>query len=116
MIVVSPFLDVSTVRTLGKWGGVSVSKTIVSTEEWLSKIEIASASPLAHYQHVLAMGKPEMEADETIFGDALEEMEERATLRIAVYTQSCSESGMARVAHSGWVARTQPSAGGAERT
>ena len=80
VIVVSPFLDVSTVRTLGKWGGVSVAKTIVSTEEWLSKIEISSASPLAHYQRVLAMSKPEMEADETIFEDALEEMEEQSDI------------------------------------
>ena len=80
MIVVSPFLDVSTVRTLGKWGGVSVARTIVSTEEWLSKIEISSASPLALYERVLAMSKPEMEADETTFGDALEDVEEQSDI------------------------------------
>jgi hypothetical protein len=114
VIVVSPFLDVSTVRSLGRWGGTATPKKIVSTEEWLSKIEKSSPSPLVHF-HLLAMSKPELEAAEANFGDALEEMDEHsdvayrrlhAKLLAVRHGKSCTLwMGSANATERGWTGK-----------
>ena len=59
--LVSPFLDLSTVRALGKWGSRNVRRTILSTPAALDAVVASDATAfVGHFHEVLRCGRPEL--------------------------------------------------------
>ena len=62
LIVVSPFLDGTTVGALGRWGGADTHRTLVSTQRELSGLAGQAGRPLHAYAEVLQLDAPDLEA------------------------------------------------------
>jgi len=58
LIVVSPFLDGTIVGTLGKWGDIRTSRTLVSTRAELAKLSGQASKPLTGFQDLLFLDSP----------------------------------------------------------
>jgi len=65
LLVVSPFLDGSTVKKLGKWGEKEIPRTLLSSQRALSGLAMQKGSPLLHFSELLVM--PDFDEDESLF-------------------------------------------------
>ena len=69
MIVISPFLDATTVQALGNWGDTSTRRLLMSTRESLTKLSAQNPQALPGFAgHCLAMESPE-ESIVTLFDE-----------------------------------------------
>ena len=67
LVVISPFLDGTIVRALGKWGTAETPRIIVSTRSELAKLASQTGEPLAAYSELLFLDAPT--PDEQVAGD-----------------------------------------------
>ena len=65
LIVVSPFLNVETLRQMGDWGSQTTKRSLVSTRLAMGEIVFSVKAPLAHFDRLLELQSPEQEAPET---------------------------------------------------
>lgn len=61
LVVISPFLDGTTVSRLGRWGNTQTERTLLSTWSELARLHGQSGQPLAGYSQLLTLGAPEPE-------------------------------------------------------
>ena len=67
LIVVSPFLDGTLVRQLGKWGDAAMHRTLLSSRTELAKLARQASKPLNGFHELLFLNAPT--PDEQLSGD-----------------------------------------------
>ena len=72
LIVVSPFLDVGTLRQLGAWGTDITSRSLVSTRLAMGEAASSVKTPLASFCRLLELQSPQQEALELATDGAME--------------------------------------------
>ena len=105
--LVSPFLDLTTVQAVAKWGGKGVRRTILSTPTALNAVAAHDATVFAeHFHEVLRCGVPELLAvgcdplvDEPSF--AVETVRRVKSCRHLVFTPNFSTPLAERIADCG---------------
>ena len=69
VIVVSPFLDATTLGKIGSWGTEKTNRMLVSTRVAFREIASRQRSVLARFASVLQLGVPDLESNETASKD-----------------------------------------------
>jgi len=59
LLVISPFLDGTTVKHLSGWGGTTTTRTLLSSKIELLKLAAQAGKPLAGFQDLLMMSSPD---------------------------------------------------------
>ncbi len=76
LLVISPFLDGGTVRTLGSWGGTATKRYLLSTRSELSKVRAQVNKPASGFDELLYMETPELSIAATTPSAESDEAEE----------------------------------------
>jgi hypothetical protein len=116
LIVVSPFVDGTTVKRLGRWGDKKAEKVLLSTQPELARLNTQAGRPLAGFQQLLSLDAPEQEGDDMPPEDTTEEqevtsedeeIEARGLHAKLIYTERAEGGGMlwlgsANATHRAW--------------
>lgn len=111
LVVISPFLDGSTVVQLGRWGSPQTHRTLLSTPMALGELARQKSRPLNHFDDLLCLDAPELdtidaeEQRQTVSED--EEPEARGLHAKLIYAESSSGQatlwlGSANATSRGW--------------
>lgn len=112
LVVISPFLDGTTIKVLGKWGDARTSRTLVSTRSELAKLATQAGKPLAAFSDLLFLNAPDAlaESDVAEQGNANaqdEEPEPRGLHAKLIYTEGLGGrriwTGSANATQRGWI-------------
>jgi hypothetical protein len=61
LVAVSPFIDGTSIKELGKWGDGNTHRTLLSAPSELSKLLAQGGKPLSNYDDILSLDAPESE-------------------------------------------------------
>lgn len=67
ILVVSPFLDGKTIRTLGSWGSTTTSRTLLSSREEINKLLVQKQKPTEKFKHLLFLDAPILDEKEIFY-------------------------------------------------
>jgi len=67
ILVVSPFLDGGTIRTLGSWGSTTTSRTLLSSREEINKLLVQKQKPTEKFKHLLFLDAPNLDEKENLY-------------------------------------------------
>lgn len=112
LVVVSPFLDGSTIGKLGKWGDEQTNRILISTRPELAKLVDQKKKPLNGFNELLFLDVPisdEQSANDSIRkqdSESEEEIESRGLHAKLIYAEGLSERklwiGSANATQRGW--------------
>jgi hypothetical protein len=75
LVVISPFIDGTTIQRLGRWGNKKTERLLLSTLPELTRLHTQAGRPLTGFQQLLSLDVPEQEGDTLPAEDATEESE-----------------------------------------